>query len=207
MADGNMAEKGSGGALTGDVPEIPGEAELRQALADMQPVADDEPGLFEDGGDSLAIMAQNANAKRARGRPKGSANLRNDALFDALHRMGYKNPVVRLMEIVSADPDALLLGKREDALKLQISAANALLPYMMAKKPQEWKVDKTNTNIFVAVPLTGGAVSETGFSLTGDVIDIAGVSVGGNAPLVSPPLVSNGQAVENAGERPDKTAH
>ena len=160
------AEKGQGGAHTPRPPENPGDraaagadqavlpdaADLRPALAELLPP---EPVQF----DLLAERAEKANAeRRGRGRPAGSANKRNDEVFDTLDRMGYKNPVVRLMEIVSADVRHLGCDV-QDALKLQIRAAEVLLPYMLAKKPQEVQVSSQKLHLFLAGSLSPDQVA------------------------------------------------
>lgn len=153
----NGAEKGHGGGHTAQNPgeiELPAAAEIEAALKQMAEPEQLQPGLFMDGGDSLGALAETGNAaRRERGRPKGAANLRNDQLFDYLFAQGYKNPVVRLLEIASADPNDLL-ADREAALKLITRASEALLPYMLAKKPQAMLVAKQVQHFMIAGDLT-----------------------------------------------------
>jgi hypothetical protein len=196
MTAKNQADQGRREAGT-----LPNSQELAAAMADLGENSDaDQPGLFFDPVDSLAQKADKANAARkGAGRPPGSANRRNSDLFDLAMARGYKHPFIRLMEIVSADPDDLLstvpehwpasdklitkvieamLNTRLEALKLQIRAAEALLPYDMAKKPQQIEVKGKSLHVFVAGKLSdikAGGVA--GFSLTGDSEENQGVSV------------------------------
>jgi hypothetical protein len=139
------------------------------ALAAPQPAL---PGLADDIAaddfDAISKAAANLNEqRRARGRPKGSANLRNAEMFDYLEARGFKAPEMRLMEIVSADPVALtaaLFGEHADRdyllemVKLQAKCAVELMPYKFAKR-QEIKVDSTRVeaHVFVAGRLTDSA--------------------------------------------------
>jgi hypothetical protein len=134
--------------------ELPGQAEIEQALKQLAEPERLQPGLFHDGDDFLGGLAETANAaRRERGRPKGATNLRNEQLFDYLEAQGYKNPVVRLLEIVSADPLKMRLPLKE-AMALQVRAAEALLPYMLAKKPQAMLVAKQVQHFMIAGDLT-----------------------------------------------------
>ncbi len=114
--------------------------------------------------DLLAGAAETSNAqRRARGRPAGAGNLRNEQTFDYLEALGFKAPERRLMEVISADPRQLaaaLAGHNRvedvpfdralDVLKLQLKAAGDLLPYKLAKKPQSIEVKKGVLHVFVA---------------------------------------------------------
>jgi hypothetical protein len=135
----------------------------------------DQPGLFFDPLDSLAQKVEKANAvRRGAGRPEGSSNRRNTDLFNLAMAQGYKHPFIRLMEIVSADP-ATMLGstpkQRAAALALQIRAAEALLPYDMAKKPQSIEVKGQSLHVFVAGKLSDIKAGVGGFSLTGEIVE------------------------------------
>jgi hypothetical protein len=165
MDDQNTTNKGQEDA--GTLPSAQELAASMVALAAKD--GDDQSGLFEGGGDLLGELAENSNAiRRARGRPLNSANRRNSDLFDLAMARGFKHPFVRLMEIVSADP-AKLCGDRIEAMKLQIRAAEVLLPYDMAKRPTEVKVAGEVLHMFVAGNLTGGMkASEKGFTLHGN---------------------------------------
>lgn len=199
MADHDGGQKGHQEAGT-----LPNSQELAAAMADLgENSADDQPGLFFDPGDSLAQKADKANAiRKGAGRPPGSANRRNTDLFDLAMARGYKHPFIRLMEIVSADYRDLVGSspkQKAAALALQIRAAEALLPYDMAKKPQQIEVKGKSLHVFVAGKLSdirAGGVA--GFSLTGDSEQDQGVSVVEVEPVGQQPV---GQA-DNA--KPDQ---
>ena len=101
-----------------------------------------------DADDVLALTAEPTLAKRrARGRPEGAANRKNEDFIRYLAAMGHRDPRVTLSLIQSADLTSLcaLLGadstkSRIAVLKLQIDAADRLMPYHHAKKPLELEV-------------------------------------------------------------------
>jgi hypothetical protein len=156
-------------------------------VAQLQPQAS-LPGLTDEPADDLDMLgrvAETVNAKRrARGRPSGSANKRNSEVFDYLEARGFKAPEVRLMEIVTADArdlaaaisgphakaEAMDFDKVLEVMRLQIKAAETLMPYKYAKR-QELKVESNQNHLHVmmAVPL-GGSTGEvpSAFSLTGE---------------------------------------
>jgi hypothetical protein len=178
-----MTDRSTGNKGHQEAGTLPNSQELAAAMGELAPdPADDQPGLFFDPADSLAQKADKANAARkGAGRPPGSANRRNSDLFDLAMARGYKHPFIRLMEIVSADPNSMLGStpkQKATALTLQIRAAEALLPYDMAKKPQQIEVKGKSLHVFVAGKLSdikAGGVA--GFSLTGDSEQDQGVSV------------------------------
>lgn len=178
-----MADRSTGNKGHQEAGTLPNSQELAAAMADLGENSDaDQPGLFFDPLDSLAQKADKANAARkGAGRPPGSANRRNTDLFDLAMARGYKHPFIRLMEIVSADPTSMLGStpkQKATALTLQIRAAEALLPYDMAKKPQQIEVRGQSMHVFVAGKLSDlKAGGVTGFSLTGEVEQDQGVSV------------------------------
>lgn len=149
--DQNARQKGQEEALT--APAGPSAAEneqLQQLISEMQPEPE-LPGLAGDAFDVLGRAAEQINSqRRARGRPPGSANRRNDEVFDYLEARGFKAPELRLMEIISADTRELaaaLCGPNVKAdhipfdnalkvLRLQQAAAKELLPYKFAKKSE-----------------------------------------------------------------------
>ncbi len=187
MADLNTTNKGQEDART-----LPSAQELAASMADLAVgAADDQSGLFDGGGDYLAELAETSNAsRRVRGRPAGAVNRRNSDLFDLAMAKGFKHPFVRLMEIVSSPPEQLC-GDRLEGLKLQIRAAEVLLPYDMAKRPTEVSVSKEVLHMFVAGNLTGGMKAAAGgFSLHGDVEEYQALSeaeqVEVSQPAVSP---------------------
>lgn len=188
------AEKGQEEALTraksGENPENFEAAAIAQLLATVN-AAPELPGLDDHSADEFDVLgklAENINAKRrGAGRPSGSANKRNDEMFDYLEARGFKAPELRLMEIVSADTRALaaaLAGPSQmvehvafdkvlDVLKLQVAAAKELLPYKFAKKHEV----KHEINARVAHVMMAGRLTEPGhgqaveFSLTGETVE------------------------------------
>lgn len=234
MADGDQAKAGEGrredpAAAIGADRERPGDlqlgpvAGLGQAMAELvairqaagAPEADAAPalpGLVDEadaGADLVARAAETANSKRrARGRPKGAANLRNAALFDWLEALGHKNPVKRLVEIISADPRELaraLAGPNAgepsyeralDVLREQRQAAAALLPYVLAKKPQAIEVTSKELHLFLAGSLGGNADIADRFDVLHQIEENQGVSGDGAGK-------SDGQSRTEAGKPSD----
>lgn len=192
MSDPKAAQNGHEGAGT-----LPTSSELAAAMGDLAGNPDtDQLGLFFDAGDSLAQKAEKSNAmRRGAGRPEGSSNRRNTDLFNLALAQGFKHPFIRLMEIVSADPNTLLGStpkQKATALTLQIRAAEALLPYDMAKKPQSIEVKGKSLHVFMAGKLSdmkAGGVA--GFSLTGEVEQDQGFSMVEVEPVVREPVVRN----------------
>lgn len=186
-----------------DAGTLPNSTELAAAMANLAAdPAGDQPGLFIDPTDSLAQKAEKANAaRRGAGRPQGSTNRRNSDLFDLAEARGYKHPFIRLMEIVSADPKDLLGSTpkaRATALQLQIRAAEALLPYDMAKKPQQIEVKGQSLHVFVAGKLSDvQAGGSDGYSLTGEIEENQTVSIVDISPVVRVPVVQSGNVQQD----------
>jgi hypothetical protein len=81
-----------------------------------------------------------ASERRARGRPKGSANKRNTDMLRYLQSLGHRDPLVTLSMIQTADTKTLartLCADAIDVLRVQAQAANSMLPYLYARKPQQ----------------------------------------------------------------------
>ena len=169
---GSGAEGGTDDAAKGhlEAHTLPLPGELDRALAEIAGAEpfDDQASLFLSAGDRLESSAETMNAKRkGAGRPLNSSNRRNSELFDLAMARGFKHPFIRLMEIVSADPSEIC-GDRDKAVSLQIRAAEALLPYDLAKKPQAIEIKKSELHVFMAGPLqVAGSGHVQGFSLTG----------------------------------------
>jgi hypothetical protein len=112
--------------------------------------------------DMLSLAAELAAApRRARGRPAGSGNRKNNDMIGYLAALGHRDPWVTLSMIQTADTAKLALALRSpvmkngkqlvsksgtplfntpspmDVLAIQKSAADALMPYHHAKKPQQ----------------------------------------------------------------------
>lgn len=207
-----MTDRSTGNKGHQEAGTLPNSQELAAAMADLVPdPAADQPGLFFDPLDSLALKADKANAARkGAGRPPGSTNRRNTDLFDLAMARGYKHPFIRLMEIVSADP-ATMLGstpkQKATALTLQIRAAEALLPYDMAKKPQQIEVKGESLHIFAAGKLSDlKAGGVTGFSLTGDIEQDQGVSVVEVEPVGREPVGRGDNAQQDQVVKPVQPA-
>lgn len=204
MADDRTDEKGAvGGAHTADLPPpagppgadptaIPGRAQLDGSVADLVAAIlgrpdGDQAELFDlsddDVDQDLPIKAAETSiaTRRARGRPKGATNRRNADLFDYLEACGFRDPAVTLAAIQSTNPVDLAqeLGlKPEDALKAVIKAAEALMPYKYARKPQELTVTERGVHLFVAgtMDVPGGPDDAT-LSIHGEAKTIENQSV------------------------------
>ena len=119
------------------------------------------PGLQLD---LLGEVAETSNAvRRGVGRPEGSGNKRNAETFDYLEARGFKAPEVVLMEIASADtrllaarlaglddPKHVPFDRALEVLKLQLKAAADLMPYKLARKPQQHEIRKASLHLFMA---------------------------------------------------------
>jgi hypothetical protein len=188
-----VADKGHEGALTSQDLVENSEAEAIRSLLASVDVAPELPGLVSDAADEFDVLgklAENINAKRrGAGRPSGSANKRNDEMFDYLEARGFKAPELRKMELISADPfelaRTLLMasaygppGLPSPALILRIiemqdKSANDMLPYKFAKKHEvKGEIKHLVAHVMMAGRLTdpsqGQAVE---FSLTGETVD------------------------------------
>lgn len=87
---------------------------------------------------SLSEAPQSQAKERGRGRPKGSSNRSTKEWVDYFLNSVKKSPLIFLGELYAKPTDDLareIRIKREDALKLQISAASAVLPYVHQKQP------------------------------------------------------------------------
>lgn len=108
--------------------------------------------LLETGADDDGIIAV-ANARRGAGRPKGAKNKRTAEWVEYL--LGrYRSPLVVLAETYSRPVVELareLNCKREDAMKMQISAATALAPFVHQKQPLMVNVDRSGVVTLVIV--------------------------------------------------------
>lgn len=143
--DDETAEKGAPGAthadLAASVAAIAGE--LARPDGDQLDLIDGSPDL--DGRDGLAKAANSIAAeRRGRGRPPGSANKRNAAVFDYLEALGHRDPAVTLSMIQTADTKELARALGLDSAKgraavfaTQVRAAEALMPFKYARKPQQ----------------------------------------------------------------------
>lgn len=107
--------------------------------------------------DLLGGAAERENQRRRAGRPEGSANRRNAETFDHLEALGFKAPERLLIEVISADTVDLakrLKAEPLEVLKLQVRAASDLMPYKLARKPLEHKIERTDRHLFLAGQLT-----------------------------------------------------
>jgi hypothetical protein len=170
------------------------DAAIRQVLGEVAP-APMLPGLVDDQPDDLDVLgrvAETLNAKRrARGRPEGSANRRNDEMFDYLEARGFKAPEVRLMEIISADPVELAraiaqsatygpvwappMGLIMDIIGMQAKAAGELMPYKFAKKHEiKHDISAKVAHVMMAGRLVApGEGPVKAWSLTGEIDELS----------------------------------
>lgn len=109
------------------------------AGADPLDLLDGSPDLGDS--DLLATAAELVAApRRARGRPPGALNRKNGDMVAYLQSLGHRDPWLTLSMIQTADTEKLaqkLSMKRGDVLALQLRAADAIMPYHHAKKPQQ----------------------------------------------------------------------
>lgn len=111
--------------------------------AEIADLIDGSPDL--GGTDLLTLAAETvAEPRRARGRPKGSANKRNMDMVAYLAALGHRDPMVTLSMLQTADTKALAKAIGCDTPKgrlavaqMQRQAASDMLPYFYAKKPQQ----------------------------------------------------------------------
>jgi len=154
-----MANKGQEEART---PAATGDQAAGAALpgADPLDLLDGSPDL--DASDLLAMAAEPVlSQRRARGRPQGALNRKNADMISYLKALGHRDPWVTLSLIQSADTMKLaeMLGeplridgqpvrKTDGSLvmvpvspmavaQLQVRAADTLMSYHHAKKPQQ----------------------------------------------------------------------
>jgi hypothetical protein len=177
------AENAPAGAASDANPHGRAAGRIDQADGDQADLLDGSPDLGD-----LDVLAQaaetSAAGRRARGRPKGSANKRNDRVFDYLEALGHRNPAVTLSLIQSADLVELAkaIGAntpkgRLALLQIQRQAAADLMPYNFAKKPQKIEAEVTRTHLFLAGQIGTGAPGGGGMSLFGSSKDINGLAV------------------------------
>lgn len=147
-----LAEAAMGGLAERLASETPEEAQPDLLLADP----DGEFCLF--GGPVRHVAKIRDEAKRARGRPKGSQNRRSADLANYLLSMGYRDPALNLADLANANPLELAAelsqpykpksGRRAgewveesltpgEAMKLIMDANEALMKYFHAAKPQQ----------------------------------------------------------------------
>ena len=145
MSDGESPEKGMVEARTRASSAVPPPAPAAPEMAE----ADDDDlleGSPDLGGTDLLTLAADtvAGPRRARGRPKGSANKRNMDMVAYLAALGHRDPMVTLSMLQTADTRALAKAIGCDTAKgrlavaqMQRQAASDMLPYFYAKKPQQ----------------------------------------------------------------------
>ncbi len=112
-----------------------------------------------------------APPKRQAGRPPGSPNRATTKIKELLLAKGYRDPIEMLAAVVSADTNDLargLAGEVEavDVLKLQVRAAEALMPYFHQALPKqvELKGEAPRTLIVFGSEAAEKAVTIQGFS-------------------------------------------
>ncbi len=149
MSDDGSPEKGLLEAHTRGDPAAPAPAPAASGAQAAEP-GDDPADLLDGSPDSgatdlLTLAAETvAGPRRARGRPKGSANRRNMDMVAYLAALGHRDPMVTLSMIQTADTKALAKAIGCDTPKgrlavaqMQRQAASDMLPYFYAKKPQQ----------------------------------------------------------------------
>lgn len=184
-----------------------------QALPGADPAAllAGSPDL--DASDLLALVAEPIlTQRRARGRPAGALNRKNNDMIGYLAALGHRDPWVTLSLIQSADTAKLALALRTpvikngkhavskagtplfntpqftDVLALQMRAADALMPYHHAKKPQQLELpqgDKRPLMVIGEMNVTQIAGGE-GFMSAGVMPDEKPNEINGDAVRQSP---------------------
>lgn len=120
-------------------------------------------------------------ARRGPGRPKGSKNKRTEDWTDFILRH-YPSPLEALARIYSMSAQQLadeLKCTRLEAIKVQASAAMALLPYMHSKQPIAVEIDSKGV---VTLVVTGAQ--------PGDQV----VRPGDNATIIDATVIKDGNA-------------
>jgi hypothetical protein len=108
-------------------------------------------------GPTAGMVAVMKDARKTRGRPKGSRNRRTHDFERYIKQFG-QDPAITLMQIQSTDPEELVARsqmldpeKRRmsygDAQALRVRCAEALLPYLHGKQPV--RVDATIRGVLV----------------------------------------------------------
>lgn len=101
--------------------------------------------------------------RRGPGRPPGARNKRTQEMVDYLLSR-YAHPLEGLLQIAGAPVDALareLGADRMDALKLQVSAMSAALPYVAQKQPQAINLG-ANAGAKIGLVVLGSEADEVG---------------------------------------------
>jgi hypothetical protein len=110
------------------------------------------------------------DARRVRGRPKGSQN--RNSFRDTLLRMGYRHPGLNLAAIANADPVDLAreLGCEKPAAMQMILKANAeLLPYFESKRPTEVLIEERKLGVMIVGDMRTDRGPDGGFISLTDV--------------------------------------
>lgn len=130
-------------------------------------------------GPLAGLVAVQREARARRGRPKGSRNKRTDDFARYISQFG-RDPAITLMEIQSTPPEELVARsqlldpiKRRmsfgDALSLKVRCAEALMPFIHAKKPVA--IDATIRGVMI-VEEVGGRSAAHGVTIDADPIGV-----------------------------------
>jgi len=200
--------------------KAPGEGHLEaRTPPGAAPIAADRAGLEQDGAlpgadpadmiagspdidapDLLAVAAElSAAPRRARGRPAGSGNRKNGDMVAYLAALGHRDPWVTLSMIQTADTGALaqaLAMKRGDALVLQLRAAEALMPYHHAKKPQQLELPVGDKRPLMVIGEMNVAI------MGGDGFMSAGIAPGEKPNEINGDIVRDGATISHETEMP-----
>lgn len=126
----------------------------------------------EGQGDLFAAEADPATLalpERKGGRPKGAPNLKTRDLMKMMEARGFRDPILFLADVYSRPVEDLKLAlgvDAADAFAFQVKAAEAVAPYVHAKRtPQVAETPKAPTFVLIQ---TGGEIPREG---GGGVID------------------------------------
>lgn len=200
-----------GAAPIGDDQALPG--------ADPADLIAGSPDI--DAPDLLAVAAElSAAPRRARGRPAGSGNRKNGDMVAYLAALGHRDPWVTLSMIQTADTGALanMLGSpmivdgvarldrdgnvimvpadRDKVLALQMRAAEALMPYHHAKKPQQLDLPIGDKRPLMVIGEMNVAI------MGGDGFMSAGIAPGEKINEINGDIVRDGATISHEEAKP-----
>lgn len=148
-----------------------------------------------DATDLLALAAEPVlSRRRARGRPEGAANRKNGDMVKYLAAHGHRDPWVTLSLIQTADTEKLaqtLSMKRGEVLGLQLRAADALMPYHHAKKPQQLELPAGDQRPLMIIGEMNVAIASV------DGFMSAGVMPGEKPNEINGEIVRDGEAISH----------
>lgn len=146
------------------------DAENGTGLAHTTAAPEDQGDLFAAEADPAAL----ALPERKGGRPKGARNLKSRDLVKMMEVRGFRDPILFLADVYSRPVSELKtdlgLDSTADAFAFQIKAAEAVAPYVHAKRtPTAPETPKAPTFVLIQTGGEGGA-KEGGPIIDGDAM-------------------------------------